>query len=85
MQERWPDEWQNIEYHGVVAKVPKCPDMTLTTPLPQQSSSSVDENRRRRSAAFANVAKEMIIYLETSEELKVVSRKCKNNWRYLYK
>ena len=24
VQERWPNEWQNIEYQGVVAKAPPC-------------------------------------------------------------
>ena len=34
VQERRPDEWQNFEYQGVVAKAPPCPQMTLRTPLP---------------------------------------------------
>ena len=54
--------------------------MHLNTQLPQQSSSSAREEEgcwvlmedmRRRSVAFENVAKEMLKYLENSEELKV--------------
>ena len=40
VQERWHNEWHDIEYHGAVAKAPPCPDRTLETPLPQRSSSS---------------------------------------------
>ena len=79
-QERWPNEWHDIEYHGAVAKAPPCPEKTLNTPLPAQSSSSAREeegrwllmeHRRRQSVAFENVAKEMLKYQENSEELKV--------------
>ena len=61
-QERWPNEWHDIEYQGAVAKAPPCPERTLETPLPQQSSSSAGEeeeddwevmgDRRRRRIAF---------------------------------
>ena len=65
-----------IEYQGAVAKAPPCPESTLRTPLPQQSSSSTRdwvlmEDRRRQSSAFKNVAKDMLRSLENSEELKV--------------
>ena len=79
-QERWPNEWHDIEYQGAVAKAPPCPERTLNTPLPAQSSSSAREeegrwllmeDRRRQSVAFENVAKEMLKYQENSEELKV--------------
>ena len=71
MQERWPNEWHDIEYQGAVGKAPSCPERTLRTPLPQQSSSSTREeegrwvlmeDRRRQSVAFENVAKEMLRY-----------------------
>ena len=60
-QERWPNEWHDIEHQGVVAKAPPCPERSLRTPLPQQSSSSTREeeghwvlmeDRRRRNIAF---------------------------------
>ena len=78
-----------------MAKALPCPESTLGTPLPHQSSSSTREeegrwvlmeDRQRQSAAFETVAKEMLRYLENSEEYKKwVSRNCKNNWRYLHK
>ena len=79
MQERWPTEWHDIEYQGATAKAPPCPERTLKTPLPQRSSSSareegrwvLTEDRCRQSVAFESVAKEMLKYLEISEELKV--------------
>ena len=80
MQERWPNEWHDMEYQGAVTKAPPCPESTLRTPLPQQSSSSTREeegrwvlmeDRRRQSVAFENVAKEMLRYLENSGELEV--------------
>ena len=80
LQERRSDERQHIEYRGVVAYAAPCPEMTLRTPLPQQGSSSAGEegahwelmeDRRRRSAAFENVAKEMLQYPENNDELKV--------------
>ena len=43
-QESWQNEWHDIKYHVVMAKAPPCPESTLKTPLPQQSSpSSRDE------------------------------------------
>ena len=72
MQERWPNEWHDIEHHGAVAKAPPCLQSTHRTPMPQQSSSSTREeegcsvlmeDRRRQSVAFENVAKEMLRYL----------------------
>ena len=57
---RIKEQWQNA---------PPCPDRTLKTLLPQQSSSSATEeegdwvlmeDRRRRSVAFENLAKEML-------------------------
>ena len=36
------------------------------------------EDRRRQSVAFESLAKEMLAYLETSEEMQV-GRNCKNN------
>ena len=36
-QESWQNEWYDIEYQGVTAKAPPCPERTLKTPLPQQS------------------------------------------------
>ena len=79
-QERWPNEWHDIEYQGAVAKAPPSPQRTLNTPFLQKSSSSAREeegrwllmeDRRRQSVAFENVAKEMLKYLENSEDLKV--------------
>ena len=80
LQESWQNEWRDIEYQGEMAKAPPCPERTLKTPLPQQSSSSsrdeesqwvAMEDRRRRSIAFEKVAKIMLKYLEDSEDLKV--------------
>ena len=54
---------------------------TLTTPLPQQSSPSATEedeghwvlmeDSRRRSVAFEKLAKEMLRYLDNSDDVKV--------------
>ena len=41
-QENGQNEWYDLEYQGARAKAP-CPDSTLQTPLPQQSSSSSGE------------------------------------------
>ena len=40
LQESWQNEWHDIEYQGIMAKATPCPERTLKTPLPQQSSSS---------------------------------------------
>ena len=70
----------DLEYQGARAKAPPCPDSTLQTPLPQQSSSSAREeeddwvlmeDRRRRRIAFENKAKEMLRYLDNSDDVKV--------------
>ena len=67
-------------YQGAKAKAPPCTNSTLQTPLPQQSSSSAREEedhwevmevRRRRRIAFENLAKEMLRYLDDSDEVKV--------------
>ena len=79
MRERWQNEWHDIEYQGAVAKAPPCPERSPRTPLPQQTSSSAGEgghcvfmeDRRRRSAAFVNVAKEDAKISGNNEELKV--------------
>ena len=66
-----------MEYQGIMAEAPPCPERTLKTPLPQQSSSSFRddegqwisvEDRRRRRVAFEEAAKSMLRYLEDSEE-----------------
>ena len=58
-----------------MAKAPPCPERTLNTPLPQQSSPSARdaesqwvamEDRRRRSTAFEKMAKR-----EDSDDVKV--------------
>ena len=63
-----------------MAKDPPCPGRTLKKPLPQQSSSSAREeeghwvlmeDRRRRSVAFENLAKEVLRYLDNSEDVNV--------------
>ena len=63
-----------------MAKAPPCPERTLKTPMPQQSSpSSRDEesqwvaveDRIRRRVAFEETARGMLRYLEDSEDLKV--------------
>ena len=60
-QESWQNEWHDIEYQGVMAKAPPCPERTLKTPLPQQSSHSsreeegqwvAMEDRRRQEYRF---------------------------------
>ena len=67
-------------YQGAKAKAPPCPDRTLQTPLPRKSSSSAKEeedhwvlmeDRRRRMVAFENLAKEMLRYLDKSDDVKV--------------
>ena len=68
------NEWHDIEYQGEMTEAPPCPERTLKTPLPQQSSSPACEeearkvsmeDRRRRSIAFE------LRYLDNSEEVKV--------------
>ena len=70
----------DLGYQGARAKVPPCPNSTLQTPLPQQSSSSareeedhwdVREERQRRRIAFENLAKGMLRYLDNSNGVKV--------------
>ena len=79
-QESGQNEWHDIEYQGVMAKVPPCPERTLKTQLPQESSLSsreeegrwvAMEDRRRRSIAFEKMAKKMLKYLEDSDDVKV--------------
>ena len=62
------------------AQAPPYPDRTLQTPVPRQSSSSAGEeedhwvlmeDRRRRRVAFENLAKEMLRYLDNSDDVKV--------------
>ena len=69
-----------FEYQGVMAKAPPCPERTLKTPLPQQSSPSSREgegqwvaleDRCRRCVAFQKTAKRMLRYLEDSDDVKV--------------
>ena len=80
MQGSWQNEWHDIKYQGIMGKAPPCPERTLETPLPQQSSSSSRneenqrvsaEDRRRRRIAFEETAKRRLTYLEDSEDLKV--------------
>ena len=79
VHENWQNEWHDIKYQGTMAKAPPCPERTLKTPLPQQSSSSRDEesqwvsveDRRRLRVAFEETAKRMLRYQEDSEDLKV--------------
>ena len=63
-----------------MAKAPPCPEITLNTPLPWQSSPSsreeeahrvAMEDMRRRSTAFEKVAKRMPKNLENSDDVKV--------------
>ena len=63
-----------------MAKAAPCPERTLKTLLPQQSASSAREEEghwvlmedgRRRGFAFENLAKEMLRYLDNSENVKV--------------
>ena len=79
-QESGQNEWHDIEYQGEMAKAPLCPERTLKTPLPQQSSLSsreeevywvAMEDRRRRSIAFKKVAKRMLRYPDNSDDVKV--------------
>ena len=79
-QENGQNEWYDLEYQGAKAKAPPCPYSTVQTPLRQQSTSSareeedhwdVMEDRRRRSIAFENLAKEMLRYLDRSNDVKV--------------
>ena len=63
----------------IMAKAPPCPERTLKTPLPKQSSSSSRdegqwnsvEDRRRQRVAFEEAAKRMLRYPEDSEDSKV--------------
>ena len=78
-QESGQNEWHDIEYQGAMAKAPPCSDRTPQTPLPQQSPSSAREegcwvlmeDRRRRGIAFEKLAKEMLRYLDTTDDVKV--------------
>ena len=69
----------DIEYQGKLRRAPTEP---LQTPLSQQSSWSAreeddhsvlmeDRRRRRRRVAFENLAKEMLRYLNNSDDVKV--------------
>ena len=69
-----------FEYQGIMAKALPCPERTLKSLLPHQSSSSSRdeesqwvsaEDRRRRRVALEGTAKRMLRYLEDSEDLKV--------------
>ena len=69
-----------FKYQGVMAKAPPCPERTLQTPMPQQSSlPSRDEEsqwvaveeRRRRRVAFEETARSVLRYLVVSEDLEV--------------
>ena len=80
LQESWQNEWHDIKCQGILAKAPPCPERTLKSLLPQQSSSSSRdetgqwisvEDRRRRRVAFEGAAKRMLRCLEDSEDLKV--------------
>ena len=79
-QENWRNEWYELGYQGARAKAPPCPNGTLQTPLPQQSSSSareeedhweVMEDWRRRRIAFENLAKGILRYLDNCIGVKV--------------
>ena len=79
-QESGQNEWHDIECQGTMAKAAPCPERTLKTLLPQQSASSAREEEgywvlmedgRRRGFAFENLAKEMLRYLDNSEDVKV--------------
>ena len=74
------NEWQVIQCQGVMARDPPCPERTLKTPLPQQSSPSsrdqesqcvVVEDRRRRRFAVEETAGCMQRYPEDGRHLKV--------------
>ena len=63
-------------YQGGMAKAPPCPERTLNTPMPQQSSlSSRDEesqwvaveDRRKRRVTFEEMAKRMLGYLRKKQ------------------
>ena len=80
VQESWQNEWHDIKYQGIMAQSPPCPERTLKTPLPQQSSSSSRddesqwvsaEDRHRRRVALVETAKRMLRYQEDSGDLKV--------------
>ena len=77
-QENGQNEWCDLGYQGAKAKAPGCPNSTLQTPLPQQSSSSVREEKDhwvwmedRRRRAFMNLAKGMLRYLDNSDDVIV--------------
>ena len=79
-QESGRSEWYDLVSQGARAKAPLCPNSTLQTPLAQQSSLSareeeyhweLREERRRRRIAFENLAKSMLRYLDTCNEVKM--------------
>ena len=79
-QESWQNEWHGIWVPRRNGESSPCPERTLKTPMPQQSSpSSRDEesqwvaveDKRRRRVAFEETAKDILRYLEDSEDLKV--------------
>ena len=87
-QENGRNEWCHLGYQRAKAKVPPSPNSTLQTPLSQQSSSSVREEedqremmeeRLRRRIAFENLAKGMLRYLDSSNEVQVGKWMCRCN------
>ena len=65
-------------FSAILAKALPCPERTLKTPLPKQSSSSSRKNllvsaedRRKRRVAVEETASDTLTYLEDSEDLKV--------------
>ena len=74
MASRW------VSRSKVGQKPRRAPDRTLQTPLPQESSSSAGEeedhwvlieDRRRRRVAFENLAKEMLRYIDNSDDVEM--------------
>ena len=66
------NEWQDIKYQGIMAKAPPCPERTMKTPLPQQSSCGFLWKTGAGGASPLRMRpKEMLRYLEDSEDLKV--------------
>ena len=94
---RWlesgPNEWHDIEYRGAMAKAP-CSETTqknsvaaakLVVSQRRRRPLGLDGRQAKRGIAFENLAKEMLRYLDNSEEVKVgmwASLNCKNDWRY---
>ena len=69
-QESSQNEWHDMKYQGEMANAPPCPERTLKTPMPQQSSPS-SRNEESQWVAVEDRRRRLLRYPEDSEEQKV--------------